>query len=266
MPKTILLTGATDGIGLAAARTLAAQGHRLLIHGRSAEKLAAVLAELGPTAKGHLADLSQVSQVAELARDILAEEPRLDVLINNAGVLKAPVTKTPDGLDLRFVVNTLAPYLLCKQLLPIMPADGRILNLSSAAQAPVAIPALMGQEALADMEAYAQSKLALTMFSRHLAQTLPEGPVVIAINPGSLLATNMVREGFGISGNDLSIGAEILSRAASDPEFASATGLYFDNDAGRFGPPHTDALDDLKCAQVVEALDKLVAPYLSRTP
>ncbi len=183
MTKTLLITGATDGIGLAAARSLAAQGHRLLVHGRSKAKLAGVLAELGPRATGYLADLGQLEQVAELANRICAAETHLDVLINNAGVLKAPVTITEDGLDLRFVVNTLAPYLLTKRLLPLMPPEGRVLNLSSAAQAPVAIAALQGGPALADMEAYAQSKLALTMVTRHMAQTHPNGPVFIAINP-----------------------------------------------------------------------------------
>lgn len=238
----------------------------MLVHGRSSAKLEAALSELGGDATGYLADLSDLSQVVSFARKVLNAEQHLDVVINNAGVLKAPVTRTAEGFDLRFVVNTLAPYLLTKMLLPILPTDGRVLYLSSAAQAPVSIDALNGKGELSDMEAYAQSKLALTMVSRHMAQDLPKGPVVIAINPGSLLATNMVRQGFGISGNDLSVGSDILTRATLDPEFSTASGLYFDNDAGRFGSPHRDALDEAICAKVVASIDNLISPYLKAAP
>lgn len=261
MSKTILITGATDGIGAAAARKFAAQGHKVLVHGRSHAKLDAMLTELGPPAQGYLADLSDLSQVVAMAAAIADREDRLDVLINNAGVLKAQHPVTSEGLDLRFVVNTLAPVLLSERLRPLLPDDGRILNLSSAAQAPVSLDALRGSSRLADMEAYAQSKLALTMLSRHMAEQHPEGPVVIAINPGSLLATNMVREGFGIAGNDLSVGADVLCRAALEDSFAAASGQYFDNDAGRFGSPHSDALDAAKTAGVAAAVADLLRPY-----
>lgn len=258
MAKSILITGATDGIGRAAALKLSKAGHTLLVHGRSQEKLEAVLAELGDGATGYLADLGDLEQVREMAAVVREAQPSLDVLINNAGVLKVPRTTAESGLDVRFVVNTLAPVLLCEHLLPIIPDDGRVLNLSSAAQSPVALSALRGLEHLPDMEAYAQSKLALTMLTRQMAQERPSGPVFIAINPGSLLATNMVRDGFGVAGNDLSIRADILCRAALDDEFADASGQYFDNDAGRFGPPHPDALDAHKAAEVSAAVAELL--------
>ncbi len=109
------------------------------------------------------------------------------------------------GLDVRFVVNTFAPYLLTQRLLPLLGPPGRVVNLSSAAQASVNPDAMRGTVKLADMEAYAQSKLAITMWSRVMAETLSDGPAIIAVNPGSLLGSKMVKEGFGVAGNDLRI-------------------------------------------------------------
>ncbi|MGI9616232.1 MAG: hypothetical protein ACR2QO_25175, partial [Acidimicrobiales bacterium] len=118
----------------------------------------------------------------------------------------------------------------------------------------------VGQHGAGDGTAYAQSKLALTMWSRHLADQIGhDGPAIIAVNPGSLLATKMVKEGYGIAGNDLRIGVDILVRASLSDEFAEATGRYFDNDAGRFGQPHPDALDPNKNAAVVAAIDDVVS-------
>lgn len=111
----------------------------------------------------------------------------------------------------------------------------------------------------ASMEAYAQSKLAITIWSRELARELPDGPVFVAVNPGSLLASKMVKEGFGVAGNDLSIGADILCKAALDPSFASASGAYFDNDAGRFADPNVAALDSDHSAAVMTTIEQLVA-------
>ena len=208
MRKTILITGATDGIGLEAARNLSAKGHEILLHGRNPAKLDAARQTLGGRAETYVADLSRLPEVVELARAVTAKHNRLDVLINNAGVFKTSDPITPEGLDVRFVVNTLSPYLLTRRLLPLMSSAGRIINLSSAAQAPVEPQAIAGKVRLTDMDAYAQSKLAITIWSRELARELPDGPVVVAVNPGSLLASKMVREGFGVAGNDLGIGAD----------------------------------------------------------
>lgn len=135
----------------------------------------------------------------------------------------------------------------------------RVVNLSSAAQAPVDLDALAGRTRLGDMPAYAQSKLAITMWSRQMAIALGDkGPIVVAVNPGSLLATKMVKEGFGMAGSDIRIGADILVRAALSDDFARATGRYFDNDSGRFAEPHPDALDPRKTAQLVQAIEALL--------
>lgn len=263
MAKTILITGATDGIGLEAAKLLAAEGHQILLHGRNAAKLEAVKALLPDGAETYLADLSDLTATAALAGEIAANHDHLDVLINNAGVLKAPRTVTADGHDIRFMVNTLAPYLLARRLLPLMAGAGRIINLSSAAQAPVDLEALAGKAQLVDMEAYSQSKLAITMWSRLMAEGLPNGPLIVSVNPGSLLATNMVRDGFGIAGNDIGIGADILFRAAISDEFEGRSGAYYDNDAGAFGPPHADAMDDAKAKAVLAGIEAALAGYLA---
>jgi NAD(P)-dependent dehydrogenase (short-subunit alcohol dehydrogenase family) len=263
VPKTILITGATDGIGLLAAELLALEGHRVLLHGRSESKLAAAAQRVASPAGTYLADLSRLAEVEALARHVMADHASTDVVINNAGVLKASSPVTEAGLDIRFVVNTLAPALLTQRLLPVLPPQGRVLNLSSAAQAPVDLEALCGHRHLdADMEAYAQSKLALTMWSHAFAARLAPGQVTVAINPGSLLATKMVKEGFGIDGKNLRIGADIVVRAALAAEFAEASGQYYDNDAGNFGTPHADALDMAKCREVSSAIQTLLEAYI----
>lgn len=264
MPKTILVTGATDGIGLAAAQTLVAQGHTVLLHGRNAAKLADAQKTLSalPGAgrvESYVADLSRMADVEALAQAVAAEHDALDVLINNAGILRTPETRTPDGLDVRFAVNTIAPYLLTQRLLPLLGRTARVINLSSAAQAPVDLEALAGRARLADMGAYAQSKLALTMWSRQLALALKaKGPIVVAVNPGSMLGTKMVKEGFGVAGGDIRIGADILVRAATADDFAAATGLYFDNDSGQFAAPHADALDPGKTEALVRVIEAIL--------
>lgn len=261
--KRIAITGATAGIGLETAKALAGQGHHLLVHGRSAHKVDAIGRELsalagGGQVEGFVADLSRLSEVERLAAELSQSPGGLDVLINNAGVFQTREPSTPEGLDVRFVVNTLAPFLLTRRLLPALGARGRVVNLSSAAQSPVSLAALAGRERLEAFEAYAQSKLALTMWSRHLGTALGErGPVIVSVNPGSMLGTAMVRQGFGVAGKSVNIGVKILVRAALSDEFASAQGAYFDNDAGRFAEPHSDALDASKCEALVARLEEM---------
>lgn len=266
MPKTILVTGSTDGIGLETARMLVSMGHDVLLHGRNPTKLEQVKEDLSSLqGNGHMesyvTDLSDLAHVRALAEGVAWRHAKLDVLINNAGVFKTSTPLTQDGLDARFVVNTLAPYLLTQRLLPLLGASGRVINLSSAAQATVDLDALAGNTRLADdMSAYAQSKLALTMWSRLLGHSLNgKGPAIIALNPGSMLGTKMVKEGFGVAGGDIRIGAEILVRAALKDEFATASGQYFDNDSGQFAAPHPDALDTEKSQQVLGLIEKTLA-------
>lgn len=265
MPKNILITGATDGIGLETAKILVSSGHKILLHGRNPAKLENVRAELsnppnGGGVESYVADLSQMSDARALAKVVAENHLKLDVLINNAGVFRASKTITPDGLDVRFAVNTIAPYLLTQLLLPLLGGSGRVINLSSAAQAPVDSAALAGRVNLSDGAAYAQSKLALTMWSRSMALARKgDGPVIIAVNPASMLGSKMVKEAYGVAGGDLRVGAKILSRAALADEFATASGQYFDNDIGRFVSPHPDALDPRKCEEVVRVIEMILA-------
>lgn len=259
MSKTIFITGSTDGIGKLTAKMLASQGHKVLLHGRNPSKLKDVAAQIGGNLDSYVADLSRMSDVESMAKQVLDRHGRLDVMINNAGVFKAQHPRTPEGLDVRFVVNTFAPYVLTRRLLPIIPNTGRIVNLSSAAQAPVAVDAMAGRSALDDMDAYAQSKLAITIWSRELAKELLGGPVVVAVNPGSLLASKMVKEGFGVAGNDLRIGADILCRAALDASFADASGKYFDNDSGRFTRPNEAALNADHAKAVMQTMAEVIS-------
>lgn len=123
---------------------------------------------------------------------------------------------------------------------------------------PQHLPDLAGKDG--EMDAYAQNKLAITMWSRAMAQSLgKDSTMVVSVNPGSLLGSTMVKEGFGIEGKELAIGADILVRAALSDEFSDASGKYFDNDSGKFANPHHDALDDKKCAAIVGAIDALLA-------
>ena len=263
--KTILITGATDGIGFETAGMLVTMGHNVLLHGRNSEKLKTVEGALQEMADGgqvesYLADLSRMAHVETLAKAVTKKHAKLHVLINNAGVFTTPETVTSDGIDVRFAVNTLAPYLLTKRLLPLLGISGRVVNLSSAAQSPVDVNALAGRVRLSDMEAYAQSKLALTMWSRHMALSLADkGPAIIAVNPASMLGSKMVKQAFGVAGKNLRIGAEILCRAALSDEFSSASGKYFDNDSGRFSSPHPDALNPQKSEKMVAEIEAILA-------
>ena len=137
MQKTILITGATDGIGLKTAQMLVAQGHHVLLHGRNAEKLAktkqALIAnpstlkgegEVADSIDTYIADLSQMSQVIALAEAVKTTHGKIDVLINNAGIFRAENNTILEGLDIRFAVNTIVPYLLTHSLLPLLGEKG----------------------------------------------------------------------------------------------------------------------------------------------
>ncbi|MDA0148237.1 SDR family NAD(P)-dependent oxidoreductase [Vibrio sp. LaRot3] len=263
--KTILLTGATDGIGFETAKQLVELGHHVVLHGRNADKLACVeqeLAALNPDANVEtvVSDLSNLAAVRDMVAEIAQRFGRIDILINNAGVFTTNQTVTPEGLDVRFVVNTIAPYLLTKELLPLLCTNARVVNLSSAAQASVDVDALLGKKTLGDNPAYAQSKLALTMWSRMLGlENRAHGPMIVSVNPKSFLGSKMVKKAYGVAGGDIRLGAHILVKAALSEEFENAHGAYYDNDIEAFAQPHADALDDGKVMKVIAAIDSLLA-------
>ncbi|HVI02808.1 MAG TPA: SDR family NAD(P)-dependent oxidoreductase [Enhygromyxa sp.] len=211
---TILLTGATDGIGLQTAEDLAATGAHLILHGRSQAKLDAVVAALQRIpGRGELetvvADLSDLDQVRALAAEIDRRlgERGLDVLLNNAGVYVNQRKTGAQGHELTWTVNYLAPFLLSHLLLPALRRSqdgGRIINVGSVAhsRAKLRWDDLDFSRGYGAYEAYAQSKLALTMFSTELAQRLGDaGPIVVSLHPG-VVSTKLLTEGFGVEGSD----------------------------------------------------------------
>lgn len=268
MKKTILITGSTDGIGLHTAKKLILLGHNVIIHGRDKIKVEKIVEELslsldGAKVDSFVADLSDLKQVIILANQIKKKYSYIDVLINNAGIYNVSEVKNADSLDIRFVVNTIAPYLLTKELFEIMDKNSRVINLSSAAQAPVELEAIYSNRLhLHNGEAYAQSKLALTMWSYHLSLQHSKGKAsIIAINPKSFIGTKMVKNAYKIAGVDLNFGSDILVKASISDDFKNANGKYFDNDIEAFSSPHIDALNQNKCKNLVEAIEKVIEKY-----
>lgn len=270
--KTILITGSTDGIGKLAAIKLAQDGHTLYLHGRNEEKLKYVISEIktlsgNDNISGFVTDLSDLNATKKMANTVAAELPKLDVLINNAGVFTSSVDKTDAGFDIRFAVNYFAPYILTNTLLPLLQKSEtpRIVNLSSAAQAPVFLDALVGHASISVQAAYAQSKLALTMWSFYLAKAEPN-ITCIAVNPGSLLNTNMVKVAYGQHWSSADKGANVLYQLAVTDRFANNSGKYFDNDLsskdgielGNFNSAHPDAYDEHKVAELIKTTEELM--------
>lgn len=212
---------------------------------------------------GFVADFSNLDDVRSMAENILQKLTKLDVLINNTGIFKSPINKTKDGLDIRFAVNYFAPYMLTNTLLPLLKngTDVRIINLSSAAQSTVRIGALNGEADVNVSEAYAQSKLALTMWSFDLAKQL-ESISVIAVNPGSLLNTRMANEAYGQHWSPATKGSDILYELAVSESYKGVTGQYFDNDKGDpkgvFSKAHPDAYNEKYIAELIVRTNTLL--------
>ncbi len=264
MKKNILITGSTDGIGKLTAVKLAKEGHQIYLHGRNSEKLAAAVSEIkeisgNDNIGSFTADFADLDSVNKMADKINEELLKLDVLINNAGVFKSPVSRNKDGYDLRFTVNYFAPYLLTKKIIPLLNKgeDSRIINLSSAAQSRVSFEAMTGNKDVQVSEGYAQSKLALTMWSFNLADEQKEISV-IAVNPGSLLNTKMANEAYGQSWSPAEKGVDILYALAVSDEHKGITGKYFDNDRGSYGKAHPDAYNREVVKKLLEQTEKLI--------
>jgi NAD(P)-dependent dehydrogenase (short-subunit alcohol dehydrogenase family) len=234
--KTVLVTGATDGLGRHVARELAAEGATVLLHGRSRERLEAVLEDVrtqagGVEARSYLADLSSLAAVRGLAERILADEGRLDVLINNAGIASRERRMSEDGVELTFAVNYLSHFLLTGLLMPLLrhSAPARIVNVSSVGQNPIDFSDPMLEREYDAMRAYSQSKLAQIMFTFEVAERERNAGVSVnALHPASLMDTKMVHESFGYTMSTVEEGAEAVIRLAVSPEVDGVTGAYFD--------------------------------------
>lgn len=267
MLRTILITGSTDGIGKLSAIKFANAGDEIILHGRSQDKFNSAIAEIKETTsnknvKGFVADFSDLDSVKQMAAQIKSEVSKIDILVNNAGIFKSPVSENKNGYNIQFAVNYLSPYLLTKELLPLLQkgTDARIINLSSAAQSAISLDVLLNKKKQSASDAYAQSKLALTMWSFYLAKQLKDISVV-ALNPGSLLNTKMVKEAFGRHWAPADKGADIIYDLSKSEKFKNVTGKYFDNDKGYWGDAHKDSYDELKIEKLIEATERILEYY-----
>jgi NAD(P)-dependent dehydrogenase (short-subunit alcohol dehydrogenase family) len=233
---TILVTGATDGLGKRVARELAAKGTTVLLHGRSPERVEATLEEIQSQTSSqkvgsYLADLSSLAAVRDLADRILSEYDRLDVLVNNAGIIVQERKESEDGYELTFAVNYLSHFLLTSLLLPLLKgsAPARVVNVASAGQSPIDFDDPMLERGYDAMRAYSMSKLAQIMFTFELAERLSDtGVSVNALHPASLMDTKMVQETFGYTMSTVEEGTEAVVRLAVSQEVEGVTGRYFD--------------------------------------
>ncbi len=233
--KVILVTGATGGIGWATAAALARHGAHVIVHGRSAAKAEAAAKDLRRKTDGTLdslaADLSTAAAVAGLARQVLERYPRLDVLINNAGVFMNTRTLTADGLEATWAVNHLAYFVLTNALLDRLKASApsRIVIVSSNVHrgAPVDFDNLQGERQYDGYSAYGRSKVCNVLYAYALARRLAGSSVTVnALHPG-VIRTNLLKTGWGGGGDSLERGAETPVYLAADDSVAGVTGQYF---------------------------------------
>jgi NAD(P)-dependent dehydrogenase (short-subunit alcohol dehydrogenase family) len=245
--KTVLITGATNGIGLESAAVLAGMGANVLVAGRDAGRieraLALIKARSGVSAASYLCDFSSLKAVNRLADEVLRDVPRLHVLLNNAGCVFAQRTVTEDGLEATFAVNHLAPFLLTQRLLPrlIASAPARIVTVASGAhrQATLDFDDLGFARGYQIIRAYARSKLANVLFASEQARRLAgTGVTSNSVTPGRV-ATNIWSGApwwskpfitFWLSRSFMPVadGAAPLVALASKPELAQTTGQYFE--------------------------------------
>ncbi len=240
--KTVLVTGASVGIGRATAIELARRGAHVLMASRNAERGAEarvdLLAEV-PGAKTELlvADLSTVEGVRSLAEQARQHTDRLDVLVNNAGVYTRSYVATADGLETQFAVNHLAPFLLTNLLrdLLVRSTPARVVTVSSEAhkRGRMMFDDLQRERNYSGLQAYAQSKLANLLFNRELARRLRgTGVTANAVHPG-VVATRLLFDGFAPLRllkpflKTPESGARTSVFVAAAPSVERLTGLYY---------------------------------------
>jgi len=201
--KVIVITGASDGIGRAAARTLAADGHRVVIVGRSPQKTQALADELG--AEHHLVDFADLGSVRALAAVLAARHPRIDVLANNAGgVFGKERELTRDGHEMTFQVDYLAPFLLTQELMPTLIASrATVINTSSLANRLFArfdVDDLESERRYRPVRAYGNAKLAQILFTKELERRHgADGVTSTAFHPGAIATNFSVEQGTGMA-------------------------------------------------------------------
>jgi len=245
--KTIVATGATSGIGEAAATKLAAMGARIVFVARDPQRAAATLAKLERVAPGgghrfHIADLSLVAETRRVGAAIAASEPRVDVLVNNAGAMFSRRRLTAEGLETTFALNHMSYFALTRALNErlVASAPARVVSTASAAHAGAALDFddLQSARGYSGSKAYGRSKLANVLFTRELARRLAgTGVVANCLHPG-FVATRFGDEAGGWTGRFIGIakrlaaispdeGADAIVYLASAPEAAGVSGEYF---------------------------------------
>lgn len=233
---TILVTGATSGLGRAVAESLATRGGHLILHGRNAARLREVAAELQPlkaTIHTVTADLSELSQVDQMVEEVFELTDQLTVLVNNAGLGKGATDTreiSPDGYELRLAVNHLAPFALTLRLLPLLEtgAPSRIVNVASGAQEPLDFNDPHLEAGYTGNRAYAQSKFAMVAAGFVLATKLPAEVITVnSLHPATLMPTRMVEEGYGHTVDELQTGVDAVLRLIESDDLDEVTGQYF---------------------------------------
>jgi NAD(P)-dependent dehydrogenase (short-subunit alcohol dehydrogenase family) len=236
--RVILVTGSTDGLGREVARRLGARGDHVIVHGRDVDRGEALVREIEASGAGsarfYRADFGSLTNVRELANRIRRDYDRLDVLINNAGILMSPNRRpvSEDGHELHFQVNYLAGVLLTRELLPLLDQSrpARIINVASRSSAPLDFRDIMLESGYSTSRAYGQSKLAQIMFTFDLAEELRgSGISVNAIHPATRMDTDLVRDGGMRPRSTIDEGAEAVVWLIDD--VGAGTGRFFDGQA-----------------------------------
>jgi NAD(P)-dependent dehydrogenase (short-subunit alcohol dehydrogenase family) len=274
--KTCVITGATSGIGRAAAEALAAMGARIVMIARNEQRGEAMLANLRdrfPAAQHsiHYADLLRLPEVKRAAADIAAAEPHIDVLLNNAGAMFAWRKITPDGFERTFALNHVAPFVLSHGLRERLfaAAPARVINTAGALHhfAKLHLDDLRLERNYTAFYAYAHAKLCCVLFTRELARRWAGSRVTVnCLHPGEV-ATNFGDRAGGLIpllfavvhlfGNTPERGAGRIVRLASAREYAGVTGRYFYKK--RLARPNPEAEDDDNAARLWDATARLAA-------
>ncbi|MEU9591623.1 SDR family NAD(P)-dependent oxidoreductase [Streptomyces sp. NPDC048193] len=268
--RTILITGASQGLGRGIAFRLAERGHTVLLHGRDRARVEGAASELRDTVAGasvrtYLADLSDLDQVRDMAARIRTAEPRLDALVNNAvaGGGAQPLRRelSRQGHELRFAVNHLAPYALTRGLLPLLTASApaRVVNVASIGQEAVDFDDVMLERDYEGLRAYCRSKLAMIMATFDLAAELEgTGVTVNTLHPAHLMDTAGVRE-YGLTPvTGIEEGVRPTVRLVLDRDLEGVTGRYFDQFTDTRA--HEQAYDPVARQRLRELTHRLLEP------